>query len=571
LRNCLFGLQYFAAFGTLTRRARSLGTALWVLGALIPALPAHGGLDFDNTIVDPNPPSGTSCCLDICAIGDIDNDGINDIVIGSELSIGVVWYHSPTWTRYVVGNGSFTTDGEATDVDGDGDVDVVISCISRNQIEWWENLGDPFVPSGWTLHRIGSNFAHDLAVGDIDNDGNTDVVIFRKGAEIVWFEAPDDPRTAWTRRTVSSSAGEGLDVGDIDGDGDLDIAGSRNWYENTNGSGTSWSSHVVTSSWGTDCRDIIADMDGDDDNDIVLSHSEGSGPIAWFENPGWTRHTIDPESINRAHSLEVADFDLDGDADVMAGQMHTSAEKRVMVYENAGGGQFWNRSILSTSGTHNARVGDVNNDMMPDIVGKNYDGSKQVEVWLNALPTAVTIAGFGARPGDGGVFLEWEIAESDELSGFDIYRAPEDGSFVKVNGAKLPPEATTYVDETAESGRGYTYRLAAYDRDGTYYSHTVAVSVPAVTVSLDPSYPNPFRSSTTVGFRLPAPSRVKLTVHDVAGRLVAVLVDDSRDGGFHEVQWNGRDGRGQKVHSGIYFYRLDAGRRIQVRKVVVVR
>jgi hypothetical protein len=565
-------LQCFDAIGIPYGWSRPFVTVLAVFAALFIALPAHsGGLDFDNAVVDPNPPSGSSCCLDVCAIGDMDNDGVNDIVIGSELSIGVVWYHSPTWTRYVIGDGSFTTDGETADVDGDGDTDVIISCISRSQIEWYENLGNPFSTSGWARHRIGSNYAHDIAIGDMNGDGDLDVVIFRKGTEIVWFEAPSDPRGTWTRRTVSSSTGEGLDVGDLDGDGDLDIAGSRNWYENNNGSGTSWSKHTTTSSWGTDCRDIIADMDGDDDNDIVMSHSEGSGPIAWFENPGWTRHTIDPESINRAHSLEVADFDLDGDADVMAGQMHTSAEKRVMVYENTGGAVSWSRSILSTSGTHNARVGDVNDDLMPDIVGKNYDGTKQVEVWINALPAAVTIAGFGARPTDDGVFLEWEIADSDGLSGFDIYRSTDLGSFIKVNKSRIPAEATSYVDETAETGQSYSYQLAAYDRDGTFMSNTVAVTVPAVTVTLDPSYPNPFRLSTTVGFRLPAPARVKLTVHDVAGRRVAVLLDETRGAGLHQVEWNGRNDAGEKVHSGIYFYRLDAGKRIQVRKVVLVR
>jgi hypothetical protein len=516
-------------------------------------------------------PSGSSCCLDICAIGDLDGDGIDDVVAGSEHSIGVVWYHAPSWTRYVIGDGSFTTDGEVVDVDDDGDLDVVISCISRSQIEWWENLGDPFSLSGWSRHKIGDNFSHDVACGDIDGDGNVDVSVFRKGTEILWFEAPDNPSGSWIRRSVSSSTGEGLDVGDIDGDGDLDIVGSRNWYENNNGSGTSWSSHPVSSSWGADCRDVVADMDGDGDSDIVLSHSEGSGQVAWFENPTWEQHNIDPGIVSYAHSLEVGDLDQDGDLDVMAGQMHLSTEKRVMVYENLGGATSWERSVLSITGTHNAGIGDVNGDGKLDIIGKNFDGPKQVEAWVNITSSAVTIAAFGAKVSGEAVLLEWAIADADGLSGFDVYRATGTEPFVRITTTPLPPESVSYADDGAEPGRSYTYRLAAYDRDGTFFSRDVAVSVPVPTVALQPSHPNPFRSSTTIGFRLTGPTPVRLTVHDVAGRLVAVLLDGTRDAGLHEIEWNGRDVSGQRVHSGVYFYRLDTGRRVLVRKLVVVK
>jgi hypothetical protein len=549
-----------------------LGMFVFAVVVSLPFQPAFSTtLEFDHTVIDPSPPSGSSCCLDVCAVGDIDGDGIDDVMVGSENSVGVVWYHAPDWTRYTIGAGSFTTDGEVADVDADGDLDVVISCISRSQIEWWENLGNPFSSSGWSRHTIGSNFSHDVAIGDINDDGDLDVVVFRKGTEILWFEAPPDPVNGWTRRTVSSSSGEGLDVGDIDGDGDLDIAGSQNWYENTNGSGTSWSKHAISGSWGSDCRDIIADMDGDDDNDIVLSHSEGSGQIAWFENPGWAKHAIDASTITQAHSLEVADFDHDGDLDVMSGQMHTSSEDRVMVYENLGGGTSYVRTILATTGTHNARLGDINGDGKQDIVGKNYDGPKQVEAWVNTTHSAVTIAAFGAWPADDGVLLEWSISQSDGLSGFDVYRSVGEGQFALVNSAKIPPEADSFVDETVEAGRIYNYRLAAYDRDGTFYSRTVSVSVPVPAISLDPSYPNPFRESTMVGFRLSRRTQVRLTVHDVAGRLVAVLADEPMEDGYREVEWNGRNYDGRRVRSGVYFLRLDTGGRVLVQKLVVVR
>jgi hypothetical protein len=356
---------------------------------------AASDLEFLYDVVDSSPPSGSGCCLDVCGIGDIDGDGIADVMVGSENSTGVVWYHSPDWTMYTIGSGSFTTDGEVADVDGDGDNDVVISSITRTQIEWWENLGDPFSPSGWTRHYIGNNYCHDLAVGDVDGDDDLDVIMFRKGREVVWFQAPEDPRGDWTRRLIASTSGEGLDVGDIDGDGDTDVAASRWWYENTTGSGINWTRHTVTSNWSTDCRDIIADIDGDGLEDIVLSHSEGAGRLSWFENPGWTEQAIEQGDLDGAHSLEAADFDLDGDVDVFTGEMHTSPQKRVLVYQNTGGGESWIRTTLSTSGTHNARVGDVTGDDMLDIVGKNYDGSKKVEYWENSM---VFATGVGDTP-----------------------------------------------------------------------------------------------------------------------------------------------------------------------------
>ena len=380
-------------------RARAIITifiTLTVFTALAVAHAADPDLEFVYEVVDPSPPSGTGCCLDVCALGDIDGDGVADVVIGSENSIGVVWYHSPDWTRYVIGAGSFTTDGETADVDGDGDTDVVISCVSRGQIEWWENLSSPFVTSGWSLHKVGDNFSHDVAVGDISGDGRLDVIVFRKDTEVLWFQAPADPRGVWTSRSIASSSGEGLDVGDLDGDGDTDVAASRWWYDNSDGAGTSWTKRTVTSNWGDDCRDIVADIDGDGDRDIVLSHSESSGRVSWFENPVWAEHAVETGTLVGAHSLEAVDFDRDGDFDVVTGEMHTSSQKRVFVYRNDGAGAAWTRLALAITGTHNVRVGDVTGDNKPDIVGKNYDGPKSVELWENSVALAVSVGPTGA-------------------------------------------------------------------------------------------------------------------------------------------------------------------------------
>jgi hypothetical protein len=339
-------------------------------------------LAFEHIIVDASPPSGLDCCLDVVAVGDLDGDKKPDIMVGSQESIGAVWYQNPSWQKYVISAGEFTTDGEMADIDRDGDNDLVISDYGKNAIAWWENKGEPFSPSGWQRHHIGEQFTHDLSVGDLNGDRYLDVVIFRKDdpRQITWFEAPPEPQKPWIRHQVDTPPGEGLDLGDVDGDGDLDIAGGTNWYENQDSKGLNWKEHLITDNWGEECRDLIADMNNDGKLDIVLAHSEGEGRVSWFENPSWREHIIESESLVGAHSLEVADFDGDRDLDLFVGEMNIGG-KRVMVYENQA--DNWRRNILASTGTHNAVVEDMNGDNKPDVIGKNFQGAKAVEIWQN--------------------------------------------------------------------------------------------------------------------------------------------------------------------------------------------
>ena len=92
-----------------------------------------------------------------------------------------------------------------------------------------------------------------------------------------------------------------------------------------------------------------------------------------------------------------------------------------------------------------------------------------------------------------------------------------------------------------------------------------------VAFGLAQNAPNPFNPSTVIRFDLAGPSPVNLKVFDISGALVATLVDDQLPPGNHQAVWHGRDDQGRSVPSGMYIYRITAGRNIETRQMMLVK
>ncbi len=104
---------------------------------------------------------------------------------------------------------------------------------------------------------------------------------------------------------------------------------------------------------------------------------------------------------------------------------------------------------------------------------------------------------------------------------------------------------------------------------------------------LNQNYPNPFNPSTTIQFALPnspltkgagglSPHRgvghVSLHIYDISGRLVKTLLDhEPYQPGYHSIQWNGRNGNGTAVSSGIYFYKIEAGAYNKTKRMTLLK
>lgn len=330
----------------------------------------------------------------IKALADVSGDGLADVIVGGQAG-PLVWYSYPSWQKSVIAAGGYdAVDGEAADVDGDGDLDIVMGGVI-----WYENPRPKEDPAKeiWKAHRIGSHNSHDVEVTDLDGDGDVDVVTrgqsgFGSKAGNKIFLWRQDSLDSWSPRVIECPHGEGLALGDMDGDGDGDVVIGARWYENPKDIvGGSWAEHVYSSSWThEDTKVEVGDINGDGRPDVALTPAEGNYRIAWFESPkdprkgAWTEHVVET-SIGGIHSLQIADMDGDGNLDVVVAKMHQYEPPHdVAIYFNERKGEGWKKDVLATKGSHNVQVGDIGNDGDLDVMGANWSGPYQpVELWEN--------------------------------------------------------------------------------------------------------------------------------------------------------------------------------------------
>jgi len=88
---------------------------------------------------------------------------------------------------------------------------------------------------------------------------------------------------------------------------------------------------------------------------------------------------------------------------------------------------------------------------------------------------------------------------------------------------------------------------------------------------LEQNYPNPFNAETTIKYKLPEASKVTLSIYNLFGQKVITLTDEEKDGGFHQVRWDGKDSLGRPVASGVYVYQIRAGNFVMMRKLLLLR
>jgi len=339
------------------------------------------------------------------AIGDIDADGRNDIALHT-WNGDISWYKYPAWDRHQIASGVDEGGDEIqlADIDGDGDLDLVGPWKDRTRLYWFENPGKAAAASAqsWRDHAIdepGSlgKRVKDLRILDLDGDGRLDAVARRHDQLTIHFQITP---AQWASRTIDIVEREGMDLGDIDGDGDQDVLLNGFWLEHPQDPRTgTWQRHNIDSTWYTmgkaaedssdvspskpEWRDnaakvVVTDIDKDGRADVVVSaaeRTEPDWPIAWYRTTdpkagpdAWTREIIG--YLPNAHTLQVADFDLDGDLDVLACRLRDGDKLPLYVFANEG--NDWRKLQIHEGGCYSGKVGDIDNDGNTDFVSSRH-------------------------------------------------------------------------------------------------------------------------------------------------------------------------------------------------------
>ncbi len=432
------------------------------------------------------------------------------------------------------------------DVDGDGDLEIVVSTLNGRTWVWHhdgtelrDGDNDP-ATNGVFLVRPGATWEYGVAspcLFDMDGDGAKDI-IFPASADDLGgsrMEAIkyDGTSVAGWPYTPNSRVNGSPALGDLNNDGIIEVV----FYD------TAKNLHVVQQN-GTSYSGFPVSFDS--------GNMPGTGP-----------------------GIALGDMDQDGELEIIfAGNIDGELSRLVVVDTDIDGGtsgQALNGWPLDLPGSSEGSpvVGDIDGDGVPDIL-------------------------FGIGGAD-------ENAPNN-LYGFKANGEAIDGFPITLSAALTPSPVICDLDNDNDvdivyGGWGRTLYVwdmpFAYDvkncpwptfhgnmrRDGVHGSHHLSPvpnssELPEVAFRMEAPFPNPFNPSTSIRLHVPVvdgSSNLQLDVYDIQGRKVRTLHNGAISAGWHTLVWDGRDSSGRTQSSGLYFMRAKSGGSSSIHKMTLVK
>lgn len=429
-----------------------------------------------------------------------------------------------------------------SDLDCDGDMDVLSASYNDNKIAWYENnnQGQFLNQKIITQETMG---AISVYASDLDGDGDMDVLYASyNDSKIAWCE--NDGYGVFSNKFIITQEARYASIvyaSDLDGDGDQDVLSNSGfsliWYQN-DGNGQ-FSNQYTLAQGGIFVISILtADLDGDMDQDVLFASSLDNyfNEIAWCRNNGNGQFS-EKETITTntpyLHSIYSIDINLDGYMDVLSASEY---DNKIAWYENDGSGVFSEQKIITTdaNGAYSVYANDLDNDGDPDVLSASIYDNKIV--WYE---------------NDGnGLFSKQKIITTDVVFPVSILAADLDGDGDNdVISASIEDKKIAWYKNLLDNTD-----VDDFITSSNKYSQLIE------------NFPNPFNTTSIIKFELKKKSDVKINIYNTEGKLVTHLVNDHYSPGIYQVTFNGA-----QLPSGIYFIHLQAGNYTEVKRTILLK
>lgn len=435
-------------------------------------------------------------------------------------------------------------DVKAADLDGDNEIDIVVSSpdivTEENSLFLWyrndgteaftESIIDTIISGGGTF-----------AVADLDQDLDTDLLMAGSG-RISWYD--NDGNANFLKSTIDQLTLPRLPfILDFDADGDNDIVFSGHsgiFWENNDGN-SNFSRDTIEVVTVFDLGLFIADLDDDSDNDVVAEihiDSPNANIVVWYQNDGdenFTRVTID--TTQSVRSIVVADLDEDADQDIMIIDLGSDGDF-IQWYRNDGSENF-TKVIIDANFNRFPRslaVADIDGDGDLDVLATGGNGGTGEVVYYD---------------NDGSENFSKRVIDSTS------------GNRQRLVVIDMDKD----LDLDLLVANSFPAEVVYYRNDGmaTSVSGDLPENVPQE-YDLWQNHPNPFNPATTISYQLPVESNVELIIYNLVGQIVTTLVAEKQAPGSYQYRWDANN-----LASGTYLYRLRAGDFIETKKLLLLR